>query len=460
MAIPFYAKSPDNQGYIKNMEVIGFNDLDKASMFQPAIHKTPDGKYYLYGTNWGGRKGLYINDVTDPRNPKYLKTLQLFDQEEYPTSNCLKLQCADDLLIVTFMSGGGPSDASNIDQSKVGKVVKYLNGIQIYCLKKDPENPELLSYWDNGVPHAFGVHRFMYNGGRYVHLTSDAVGFEGMIYRILDIIDPKNPVEIGRWWMPEQYADGYPGRTFSPQDPHNPEFMDKGHLHGPPFVKDDICYMGYGGEGLVILDVSDLTRPRCIGHLKFMPAFSGGLGGARTHTALPLPDRDLVVVTNEGERYAWFSDERIKAGGAQPMNNLHMVDVSDPSKPTMIAQFPYPEVPEDYPYKNFNLAHFGIQGPFGPHNIHEPMVGKPGIEMRSDRIYCCYFHAGMRVYDISDQYNIKEIGYFIPPNPDYVCFPNFKGPRLATTEDCVVDDRGNIFMCCLEDGLYVLRMKE
>lgn len=37
------------------------------------------------------------------------------------------------------------------------------------------------------------------------------------------------------------------------------------------------------------------------------------------------------------------------------MNNLHMVDVSDPTRPTLIAEFPYPEVPEDFPYPNFNV---------------------------------------------------------------------------------------------------------
>jgi len=457
MAIPFYAKAPDNQGYIKNMEVLGFSDLDKSSMFQMGIHKTDDGKYYLYGTNWGGtRYGVFINDVTNPTNPKYLKTLQLADPIEYPTTRCLKCQVADGLLIVSVFSGGGPGEVVDIDKSL--KPPKCQNGVQIYSIKEDPENPKFLSYWDNGMPRGFGVHRFMYDGGNYVHLTSEAFGFEGFIYRILDISDLKNPIEIGRWWLPEQHAHGYAGREI--EKGPSPSYLDRAHIHGPPFVRGDKCYLGCSGSGLSILDVSDLTRPKCIGQLKLKPPFSGGLAGSRTHTALPLPGRDLLVVTNEGERYSWFTTERIKAAGPQPLNNLHMIDISDPTNPTLIAEFPYPEVPESYPYKNFTVAHFGIQGPFGPHNIHEPMAGKPCIEQRGDRLYCCYFHAGMRVYDLSDEYYIKEIGYFIPPNPDYVCFPALPGPRMATTEDCVVDDRGNIFMCCLEDGLYVLRMEE
>ena len=460
MSIPFYAKSPDNQGYIKNLEVVGFTDLGQSAAFQLAVYKPDKDKYYIYATTRAGdsrEKGVMILDVTDPATPKHVKTIELFDPTECPTSKPLKLQVADDLLIVALLSGGGPAATNPVSALTD---IKFMNGIQIYSLKEDPLNPVLLSYWDTGVPKSFGVHRFMYNGGRYVHLASDALGFEGMIYRILDIEDPKKPVEIGRWWLPEQYVDGYPGRTYDPSQPHIPQFMDKGHFHGPPFVRDGKCYMGYGGAGFIILDVEDFTRPKCLSQLRFQPAMSGGLGGARTHTALPLPGRDLAVVTNEGERYAWFTPERIRTAGPQPMNNIHMVDVSDPARPTLIAQFPYPEVPPSFPYKNFNVAGLGIAGPFGPHNIHEPMEGKPGLELRADRVYCCYFHAGLRVFDVSDEYNVKELAYFIPPNPTVIHYPTFPGPRLATTEDCLVDDRGYIFISCLEDGVYVLKMKE
>ncbi|WP_277935411.1 hypothetical protein [Parablautia muri] len=45
----FYAKSPGNEGYIKNMEVIGFHDCDRHYLFQTQLYKTQEGKYYLYG---------------------------------------------------------------------------------------------------------------------------------------------------------------------------------------------------------------------------------------------------------------------------------------------------------------------------------------------------------------------------------------------------------------------------
>lgn len=48
MSVPFYAKSPENQGYIKNMEVVGFLRLNGVNAFQMALHKTDDGRYYMY----------------------------------------------------------------------------------------------------------------------------------------------------------------------------------------------------------------------------------------------------------------------------------------------------------------------------------------------------------------------------------------------------------------------------
>ncbi len=304
-----------------------------------------------------------------------------------------------------------------------------------------------------------GVHRFMYNGGRYVHLSYDCPGYIGQIYRILDIEDPTQPKEVGRWWMPEQFCDGMEDGIY-PVGHHDEK--DWPQLHGPPYVQDGIAYCAYWAGGGIIVDVHDVTRPKKIGQLKMTPPFSGKLAGARCHTFLPLTGRSYAVLTNEGERFASWSKDVIANSahpGAQPFNNLHMIDVSDLSDPTLIAEFPYPEVPKNFPWPNFNECGLGCQGPFGPHNVHEPM-GKPWLEDNPNRVYCCYFHAGLRVYDVSDPYYIKELAYFIPPNPEHPLFDvDMPGPLLGTTEDCVVDDRGYIYVDTFHDGMYILKMK-
>lgn len=452
----FYSKGEGNDGYIKNLEVLSYCEMDgTCGMFQMQLYRTEAGRYLLYGACFAAGPngvGIMISDVTDPKNPVFIKKWLPFDIDEYPTTSIPKLQIAEDKLIFALTSGAGPAVLVG-DRAKM----KSLQGIMICDLKKDPENPEILGYWDCGVPYSMGVHRFMYNGGDYVHLSSEADEMEGLIYRIVSIKDPANPVEVGRWWAPHQYIYGVPGREVDHSAPHVPDFMDKGWLHGPPFVVGDKVYAGYCGDGLYVLDISDITRPKALGQLKFMPAFSSRLAGARTHTALPLPGRDLVVVTNEGERYGFIKDGVVKE--AQAMNNLHMVDVSDPTHPVMIAQFPYPEVPEDFPAPNFNeygLAEGSKGGPFGPHNVHEPMSNKPWLEQRGDVVYDCYFQAGLRIYDVSDPFYIKEKAYFIPPNPTKKFFP-FPGPMMAYTEDVVVDDRGNIIIDANSDGFYILR---
>lgn len=226
MSVPFYAKSPENQGYIKNMEVVGFCDLNGVNAFQMALHKTDDGRYYMYCGSFRG-PGWNVVDVTDPTQPKVVNWLEACDPKEYPATNTPKIQVADGLMIgatgggVSFLHGCKPGD-------------KSLGSLQIFDIKTDPVHPKLLGKWETGVENGMGVHRFFYNGGRYVHLSADCPGYTGNIYRILDIIDPTHPVEVGRWWVPCQFTDGLKEGEYPVDGPQHWEFMDWPQLHGPP----------------------------------------------------------------------------------------------------------------------------------------------------------------------------------------------------------------------------------
>lgn len=117
----------------------------------------------------------------------------------------------------------------------------------------------------------------------------------------------------------------------------------------------------------------DIAVPVIVGHLPHQPPISGGFGEARCHTILPLSKRPYAIMTSEGERFSCFTKDIIK-NVAQPMNMIGMVDVSDVANPTLIAIFPYPEVPEDYPYGNFNDCGIGCPGPFAPTTFMSPMT--------------------------------------------------------------------------------------
>jgi len=350
----------------------------------------------------------------------------------------------------------------------IGSMSGKVDGLYIFDVKTDPENPKFLSHWATGFPGG-QVHRFYYDGGRYVHVSASTRGFAGQIYRIIDIKDPEKPVEVGRWWRQEQWLQGI-------TKPEVEAYLKSKFaqipgvwtgLHGSPYVKGNLAYCTWGAAGMIILDISDVTLPQLVGQLKHNPPFAGGWCGAWCHTIVPLSKRPYAIMTSEGERFPLFTKEILK-GRPQPMALFGIVDVSDPANPTLISTFPYPEVPKGFPYTNFNECGLGCQGPFGPHNLHEPH-NNPILEDNNNKIYCCYFHAGLRIYDITDPYIPKEIAYFIPPNPKKWLYGipvepgTFNlgaippGPALAIAEDVIVDNRGNIFMDTFHDGLYVLR---
>ena len=452
----FYEKSPGNEGYIKNMEVIAFHDCDRHYLFQTQLYKTKDGRYLLYGGCFKGT-GVEIIDVTDPENPRTVQYMDVMDPEVYPYMSTPKVQVCDDLLIVSngnclpFLHGPAPENYKPAP-----------GGVHIFSLKEDPEHPKKLSFWATGDTDnpGSGAHRFTYNGGKYMHLSATAPGFIGYIYRIVDISDPEHPVEAGRWWNPGQFL-GNQTKATQDKEIHGWNGYDTypGYLHYPYVDTDnDLAYLSCVGAGFKILDVSDPQVPQVLGEMPMTPPFSTKFGGALCHTFMPIHGTQYAVGFQEGERFWVMTPELQEHFGIQSMCGIEMFDVSDPTDPVMIAVFPYPEVPEDFPYKNFNYMGMEKPGPFGPHNIHEPMTHKPWIEDRSDRIYDCYFHAGLRVYDVSDPYVPKEIAYFIPPNPEELYFDlEMANKPFGTTEDCVVDDRGYIYVNTMHDGLYILK---
>ena len=441
----------ENKGFSKNVELLAYHDLDEKPGFQMAM-QTANDRWYLYITS-RAFSGWHILDVTEPSSPKYVRFV-----EGPPGAGTLKMQVADGIMITTVHSATYPIPSEGSAE-----------GIYIWDVKEDPENPKFLSHWSTGEASGM-THRSFFNGGRYVHLSSTCKGFAAMIYRIVDINDPHNPVEVGRWWRQDQWLAGYrpaEREAYLNSQGEQPPVVWAG-LHGPPYVKGNLAYGGWGNAGMLIHDISDITLPQLVGQLKHNPPFAGRLCGAWCHTIVPLSQRPYAVMTSEGERFPLFTKAIVEKSPPQPLALFGIVDVSDPTNPTLISTFPYPEVPDGFPYKNFNDCGIGAHGPLGPHNLHEP-GDRPDLEDRNDRIYCCYFHAGLRIYDISDPYVPKEIAYYIPPNPtkwlhgepsDPTVFHLHAlppGPQIATTEDVIVDNRGNIFMDTFHDGLYVLR---
>ena len=234
------------KGYAKNIELVGYHDLEGKPALKIAMQVVNDRWYLYLGHFW--IKGWSIVDVTNPARPEYLKFIP-----GPPNTSSAQIQVADGIMITALSKG---SEGFGTDPGG-----PFEEGIYIWDVK-DPINPKRLAHYKTG---ATGTHRNHWEGGRYVYLTATAKGFYGHICTILDIIDPSKPVEIGRWWLSEQWTAG--GAKL-PQPGVG--------LHGPAYPEGNRSYLGYGAAGMVILDTSDITLPKLVSRWRFIRRWEAG----------------------------------------------------------------------------------------------------------------------------------------------------------------------------------------
>ncbi len=315
-------------------------------------------KNYLYVGNMVPGIGIQILDVSNPKDPRLVGQLPA-----YKNTLCSKVQIVDDLLIVNFecRNWGEPE--------RVGFAVYHL---------KDPKNPTELAYYHIGGQ---GVHRTWYSGKEsYVFVTAVPEGFQDRMLMIFDLNDPSKPKQVSRWWLSGQWLAGGEMPSWSEGQKYK--------LHHA-VVEGNRAYLGMWDAGMYILDISNITNPSVVSSINWGPELGG-----HTHTGLPLPDRNLLVVTDESKGLP----------GEEPPKFMRILDISDDKNPKELSK--YYVVDEDY-------SQYGPR--FGPHNLHENRLDS----FINDKIvFVTWFGGGLRIVDISDPYKPKEIDKFIPAPAD------------------------------------------
>jgi hypothetical protein len=413
--------------FSQNIELLGYHDLNDRPGFKLAM-KEADGRFFLYvAPMW--EPGLTILDVTDPEHPEFVRWI-----DGPPSTWTIQVQVAEDTMITSLEHippGWGGTSA-----------VEPSDGFVIWDVSK-PDEPVQRGTWVSG---STGTHRNFYSGGDFVHTTTTLPGFDGHIYARVDISDVERPSLSGTWWWPGQHVAG--GEVYSDLDKARmaggKPFPSSGRpshalsLHGAPYVLGDRIYCPWMRAGLVILDASTPSRPTMVSNLSFYPPLGSSIA---LHTAIPLPERNLLLVNSEA----------LRENGDEPVGFAGIVDISDELDPILMSLFPQPRPPAGYPERSF-AAHGGR---FGPHNQHQPQ-GQPWLAPVTDYVHLTYFNAGLQIYDIREPRDPFVAGYYIPDDP-----PVRRGPLPASLvtqiEDVLVDRRGIIYVSEKNSGIRILQ---
>jgi hypothetical protein len=329
-----------------------------------------DGRDYAYvGTyhyDW-----MKVWDVTDPANPVLTDSVQM----DARRINDVKIHDNNRLAIVTR------EGASN-----------RRNGILILDLSQ-PAHPALLSEYTETVTG--GVHNVwimseydlvyaVHNGTSEVH--------------IIDISDPANPREVGRWGLDKE---------------------NKG-LHDV-VVQGGYAYLSYWNDGLVTLDAGAGTHGGTPEAPTFVSQFEYPVPN-NTHTAWR--HGRYLFVGDEVYPSDWNgdADRRIDARGY-----VHVLDMSDMDNPVEVARYEVPEA--------------------GAHNVW----------VEDDVLYVGYYQAGLRAVDISGELRGdlyaqgREIDFLLTTD-EYTTVPNWPMAWGAQVF------KGNIYTSDLHSGLWVTKL--
>lgn len=397
----------NNFKLLSHHELNGFGGMGEGMSIQIA----PDGRRILWLAHESAPKNFTGVDVSDPRSPRVVV------QADLPASHMRSnsLEVVGNTMAVAY---------------QVQKPGMQPAGFELFDISQ-PENPRSISFTDCSGSFSRGVHQLWFCDGEFIHMSAGAPDFEpthpldDQCYRIFDVRNPSRPQEVGRWWLPgTRKGDGSapPARHTAPQldrgfRPHNTNVYPQ---------RPDRCYVGCIDAGMIILDISDKSRPQIVSRWDNSPPYTGF-----THTVLPLFDRNLFVVT----------DESTTVGGEDWPKFIWILDGRDERNPIPIATCPLPDAEV-----------FKANGRFGAHNIHENITS-PNAWFSDQIVIGTFFNGGLRAYDISNPYRPEEIGRFIPPTPP------LSSSGTIQLNDVFVDEREVVYTVDRQSGgLYILEM--
>jgi hypothetical protein len=365
--------------------------------------------------------GFSVVDVRDPRQPKPVAYVP-----PPPGTRTLHLQLSDGILLVTNEADDSAS-ANYLDKeqyfgTQLGDNIEangeFSAGVRVYDVSR-PSRPAEVGFLP--IP-GYGAHRLWWAGGPLATASALPTGASDFLLCVLDLSDPVAPRLVGQW---------SPDPAPPTADSAAADSAGAGRIGLHHAILDGtLAYGAWRGGGLQIVETAG-GRLRLVGALP-----PDAWGGGNTHTALPLPGRDLVLL----------ADESVQDHQADGVRRIWLIDVADRAAPRVLGPLPEPAEQD-----------FGaLGGIFGPHNLHE---NRPGTWQSEDIVFATYQNAGIRVYDISDSKAPAEIAYLVPPGPARNVDPRASSALAPQSSDLLVTADGIVFASDLNAGLSLMQFE-
>jgi hypothetical protein len=433
-----------------NMKLVGYNDLQARSAYQPTIHHQGD-RWIAYVGHHGGTEeipnpvnpitgkaepnGTSIIDVTDPAQPKYLRHIP-GQEGKYEGGGAQMVRVCDGkalpkgdpsavYMLRTF--GGAAHEIWNVADPVNPVLITRIDGL------KDTHK----NWWECQTGIAF--------------LVSGAPDWRTRrMTQIYDLSDPAHPAKIRDFGLPGQE----PGSTGAVPT----------ELHGPISAgpEGNRVYFGYGTDKGGFLQIVDrdklLNGPKepTPDNLRYpeisrlaMSAFNGA------HTTFPMLKMPIAEFAKDREKnrdIVMIVDEEIVNECNEPRQMVWFADVTVENRPMMISS---------YTARESSGSFCDRGGRFGAHSSNESMAPVYYKKMA----FISYFNAGVRAIDIRDPYHPTEVGYFIPAitaATDKRCVKIDGKDRCKVaiqTNNVETDERGYIYIVDRANtGMHILEL--
>jgi hypothetical protein len=324
-ASSIFSAGPTPPGWF---EVVGRGPVESTHSADVWVFEGLDGRDYAYTTTWGVCRGcvgdrMYVWDVTDPTRPVLTDSVVV------------------DARVVNDVTVNADATLAVITREHASS---RRNGVVLLDIA-DAAHPVVLTEYSESLTG--GVHTTFIEGS---HLYAVHNGTADL--HVIDISNPRDPVEVARWGI-----RAHPAK----------------YLHDV-WVEDGLAYLSYWDDGLIVLDVGNGIRggspgePVFVSQARYRYQWQGREYG-NTHMAVPYTNA-------EGRRYVFVGDEIFPQGwdvarGFVPGGYLHVFDVTDVERPVEVAWYRLPEA--------------------GTHNIW----------IHDDVLYLAYYNAGLRALDVS-----------------------------------------------------------